>query len=129
MPKCRDTSYSIEQERIVVDHITVWRKNTIARKLGKSVSAVRAWCNAHGISPRKRHLLTSGQAARMVGCSCQWLTELARAGRLKARREPGGRWWLFDPRNLKQLVVAPEKRIKRQRAGRIGARLRWRCGL
>jgi excisionase family DNA binding protein len=100
MRRAAGTRYSVEQECLIVDHITLWRKETIARRLGKSRSAVRAWCWRHGINARSRHLMTSGQAAKYVNRSCQWLTELARSGRIKARREPGGRWWLFSADTL-----------------------------
>lgn len=85
-----------EQRQFVVMNLTSMPRTEIARQVGRSVSSVRHWCSRHNQSPRNQHLLTSGQAARSYGCSPQWLTELARLRRIPARREPGGRWWLFS---------------------------------
>jgi len=41
-------------------------------------------------------------AAKLMGVTPQWITSLARRGKIKARRVPGGRWWLFDPKWFKQ---------------------------
>lgn len=84
------------------ENLTKLTIGQIAEQLGRSPRSVKGWCWRHGQSSRNQDQLTSGDAARMLGVSCQYLTSLARTGRLKAHREPGGRWWLFDPDALRK---------------------------
>jgi hypothetical protein len=119
----RNRKYTLDEECFILSHLTSWRRETIARHLGRTVRQIRDWCWRTGQNPRNQELLTSGQAARELGCSCQWLTQLAREGRIKARREPGGRWWLFDPRDLAGLDIATPAR---RQARREAAQSRWR---
>lgn len=89
-----------EEEQRAVDLLTTKTKAEIGQELGRSRRAVEQHlCRIHQHA-RNQDLLTSGQAAEACGLSAQYLTELARAGRVKAQREPGGRWWLFDPEGL-----------------------------
>jgi hypothetical protein len=101
--EARYTHYTFDEEALIVSRLTCWTRPTIARHLGRTPRAIRGWCWRHGQNPRNQHLLTSGQAAKITGLSQQWLTEMARAGRIKARREPGGRWWLFSPAALERI--------------------------
>lgn len=72
----------------------------IAAALGRTEKAVRRWCERHGHYATTELLMRSGRAARLAGCTPQRLTALARAGRIRARRVPGGRWWLFAVADL-----------------------------
>jgi len=101
--RLKTTRWPEDQVEFVLANLTRMTIPEIAAALGRSPSAVKTWCWRHGHSSRNQDLLTSGDAARLFGVSCQWLTELARTKRLrKARREPGGRWWLFDPDELRR---------------------------
>lgn len=68
----------------------------IGRKLGRSAHAVYRRSARLGVWPTKQDWVTSSVAAEIAGVSQQWLTSLARRGRVRARRVPGGKWWLFD---------------------------------
>jgi hypothetical protein len=96
----KTAKYTAEEEFFILTHLTAWPRATIARHLGRTERQIRDWCWRRGQHPRNQDLLTSGEAANVSGRSQQWLTELARSGRIRARREPGGRWWLFDPCGL-----------------------------
>lgn len=98
--------YTLDEEAFILAHLTCWSRAAIARHLGRTPRQIKDWCWRTGQHPRNQHLLTSGEAARLAGVSQQWLTELARADRIKARREPGGRWWLFDPEEVRALRPA-----------------------
>lgn len=88
-------------------YVTTWLPYrtvpAIARALGRSEKGVRRWCERHGHSATTELLMTSGRAARIAGVSPQRLTALARQGRVRARRVPGGRWWLWRVEDLPQL--------------------------
>ena len=71
------------------------RAVTIGRKLGRSEGAIVKRCRKLGIAVTKDGVVTSGVAAQITGLSPQYLTRLARQGRIPARRVPGGRWWCF----------------------------------
>lgn len=72
------------------------RLETIAAKIGRSPHAVYQ----RRYAPTRDEYLTSGMAAMETGYSAQWLTALARQGRTRAHRVPGGRWWLFKRETL-----------------------------
>ena len=72
----------------------------IGRKFGRSAYAVYQRSRRLGVWPTREDWVTSGVAAQITGFSQQWLSKLARIGKVRARRVPGGRWWLFDPRQL-----------------------------
>lgn len=72
----------------------------MAALLGRSELAVRKRCARLRLCPTREGGLTSTQAAKIAGYSPQWLTHLARTGQVKARRVPGGRWWLFPVEGL-----------------------------
>lgn len=69
---------------------------TLARRLGRSPRAVRKRFRRLNLAPTRDEWLTSTQAAAVMGCTPQWVTHLARQGRIRARRVPGGAWWLID---------------------------------
>lgn len=77
----------------------------IAGLLGRTEKAVWQKQNKLGIwASTEGRYLTSGKAARLARMTPQGLTKLARAGKLKrARRKPGGRWWLFDAEECRAL--------------------------
>lgn len=77
---------------------------TLARHLGRSPKAVEQWCWRHGCFPTRGSWYTSGEAARRTGLSPQWLTALCRERRIRARRVPGGRWWLIAPEEVERLA-------------------------
>lgn len=87
--------WTAEEFEFAVSHCTVWSRAAIARHIGRTAIAVRQKLWQHHQAPSKQDLLTSGQLAARMGISQQWLTRLARRGKLKARRIPRGRWWLF----------------------------------
>lgn len=72
------------------------RAETIARRMGRSRWAIIRRCQRLGLSASKDGVVTSGVAAQLSGLSPQYLTRLARQGRIAARRFPGGRRWLFS---------------------------------
>ena len=87
--------WTADEFEFAVSHCTVWSLSAIARHLGRSAVAVQRKLWYHRQAPTRQDLLTSGQLAAQLGCSQQWLTRLARQKRIKARRVPKGRWWLF----------------------------------
>ncbi len=84
------------EEEYLAAQLTRRPRAQIARRLGRTEKAVARYCERRGWYPTRMDRLTSGMLARETGLSPQRLTALARAGRLAARRVPGGRWWLFD---------------------------------
>lgn len=63
------------------------------------------------MAPTRQDWVTSTVAAELTGLSAQWLTQMARAGSVRARRVPGGRWWLFDMEALPQHRDRPWARL------------------
>lgn len=108
MPKRSASRYPIEREMLIVHHLGLWRLSVIADRAGVSEGALKSWLWHHGLSARKRWL-TSGRAAKLLGVSCQWLTELTRDGAVRGHREPGGRWWLYDPIYIGKLMEGLEQ--------------------
>lgn len=96
----RGQPWTVAEAEEVVRRLTTWRLATIARRLGRSEKGVRHWLWRHRQAPTLQDLVTSGLAAELSGYTPQHLTALARAGRVRARRVPGGRWWLFEPTTL-----------------------------
>lgn len=95
-----DKAWTLEEVDYVKDNISLMRRSSIAMKLGRTEKAVARWCEKARICPTHDTWITSGWAAEMSGVSPQYLTRLAREGRIKARRVPGGRWWLYSPEHL-----------------------------
>lgn len=89
--------WSRAEELLVIQEVDRLRTETLARRLGRTPKAVRRWCERNRVWATDGGRLTSGWAARASGYTPQALTAMARAGRIGARRVPGGRWWLFDP--------------------------------
>lgn len=89
--------WTYDEEDFACQRLHIWTPEAIARRLGRTPAAVARWLYTWRQGPTRQTWLTSGQAAKLAGCTQQWLTRLAKAGRARARRVPGGRWWLFDP--------------------------------
>lgn len=106
--------WSVDEAHFVSARIRLWTVGAIARHLGRSERAVRHWCERNRVAPTRDEWVTSGIAAELTGLSPQALTKAARAGRVRARRVPGGRWWLFDPASL-------PVRLNSERAGSSSA--------
>ena len=92
----------------MVDHLSVWTIDAIAKRLGRTRKSVVQWCQRNGQYPTRQQWVTSGQAAELTGWSPQWIVRLVKAGKLRGRRVPGGRWWLIDPDSLPR---RPEWRV------------------
>lgn len=88
--------WTADDEWVVISRLTRWRVETIARHLGRTPKAVRRWMERTGQYPQTQDLVTSGVAAEVTGRSPGHLRRLARTGRVRARRVPDGRHWLFD---------------------------------
>lgn len=89
--------WSAAERDYLIDRLTTTPLAEIARRLGRTPKAVSRYCEREGLYPTRQDLLTSGDAAPLYGLTPQRLTALARAGRIPARRVPGGTWWLFEP--------------------------------
>lgn len=87
--------WTLAEDFALMGMIGTMRPATIARRLGRSERAVIRRCNRLHLAASKDGVVTSGVAAQLTGLSPQYLTRLARQGRIPARRMPGGRWWLF----------------------------------
>lgn len=70
----------------------------LAVRIGRTPKAVKQWRYRNHIAATRTtaRWITSGEAARLLGCSQQWVTTLARRKAIPSRRVPGGRWWLID---------------------------------
>jgi len=62
-------------------------------------------------------LMTSGQAAKRLDLSSQWVRRLAREGRLPYIATVGGRYWMFRAEDVEALALARAAR-PRGRNGR-----------
>lgn len=100
----RGRRWTDDEIQFLSDYLLVMRPETLARKLGRTLRGVRQACNNRRLAPTTQELVTSGAAAEMTGYTRQYLTQLARARRLRAQRVPGSRWWLFDPADLDLLT-------------------------
>jgi len=96
--------WSSAEQYLLLRHVGIWTPRRIAQALGRTEKGVGQYCQQHGIWPCKQRWLTSGAASLRCGLSPQYLTQLARAGRQKAHRNPGGRWWLFDTAAVQALA-------------------------
>ena len=94
--------WTFEEDAILGLQRTTRTCAAIGRKLGRSACAVYCRARRIGCWPTTCDLITSTMAAKLMGVTPQWITSLARRGKIKARRVPGGRWWLFDPKWFKQ---------------------------
>lgn len=85
-----------EEDQFLSDHLHYWSRGAIGRHLGRTAKAVEQRMARARLFPTRLHLLTSGEMSRLTGLSPQHLTALARVKHIRARRVPGGRWWLFS---------------------------------
>lgn len=92
--------WTASEECAVVIRIGRQSIPAIARRLGRTERAVRHWCDDHHVCATRDEWVTSGVAAKLTGYTPQGLTKMARSGRIRAHRIPGGRWWLFSPDTL-----------------------------
>ncbi len=98
----------------------------IAGRLGLAEATVWNLIYAEGLSPTQRDdLLTSGQAAEVLGVSQQWVTTLIRRGELHGRRNPGGRWWLVPRHEVERLASRYLPRGARRDDPRLTEALAW----
>lgn len=85
-----------------------WRYSDaeIARRLGIAPRTIENWRWRLGIwHTRRTSWYTTGEAARVTGLSPQWLSRLARTGRIQARQRGGRRhWWLIAPEDVERLA-------------------------
>ena len=95
-PQLRHNRWTLASDFALMSMIGTMRAETIARRMGRTRWAILRRCQRLGLSASKDSVVTSGIAARLTGLSPQYLTRLARQGRIAARRLPGGRWWLFS---------------------------------
>ena len=114
--RTKSSRYSLNQEMEIVQKVHCVSDAAIARRIGKSPRAVYNWRMRHHVYPTKRHLITSGEAARILGVTQQWIVKLAKARKLHARRTPlsfnnasGRRWWLFYPADVRRLADAAKR--------------------
>lgn len=103
--------WSAEEDFILILRRQAWRPETIARKLGRSVKAIENRSRRTGCWPTKGDLMTSGEAAKISGWSQQWCIKLAKREKFKAKRVPGGRWWLIDPGSFLNYLREINRRI------------------
>lgn len=95
----RESRYSVHDEMLIVDRLGRWRMESIAKGVGRSVSAVQHWCWRHHQSPWSRYL-TARRAAFLVGITPQGMSKRIRNGKQRAHRCPGGRSWLIRYEDL-----------------------------
>jgi len=88
--------WTLANDFALMSMIGTMRAETIARRMGRTRWAILRRCQRLGLSASKDGVVTSGIASQLTGLSPQYLTRLARQGRIAARRLPGGRWWLFS---------------------------------
>jgi len=106
--------WSEAERRLLLDYLGQWSRAALARRLGRSEAAVRNYCQRTGLAPTRQLWVTSGVAAALTGYTPQYLTRLARAGRVVARpnrtplegRRTRRRWWLFRASTLPRRDVA-----------------------
>lgn len=105
----RGRPWTREEEQFACDHLTTRTREWIAEQLGRTPRGVQQrLCRIHQHA-RNQDWLSSGAAAEASGYSQQHLSALARRGRLRARRVPGSRDWLFDPEGLPRRSDTPER--------------------
>lgn len=92
--------FTADEEQFISDRLPIWTLDAIARHLGRTRQSVERYCWRKHHAATTQDLVTSGQAAALTGRSPQRITALARQGKIRARRKPGGRWWLIDPATL-----------------------------
>jgi len=115
-----------DEEAFVRAAIAYMTVPTIAARLGRTPKAVLRWMERHRVFPtRTGDYVTSGVASRLTGLKPQTLTALARAGRVRARRVPGGRWWMFDTEELPmdEFAQLADARISRHAVQRFRQRI------
>lgn len=95
----RESRYSLHDEMLIVERLGRWSITKIARAIGRTPTAVRAWCWRHHQSPWSR-FLTARRAAFQVGITPQAMSKRIRGGKQKAHRCPGGRSWLIRYEDL-----------------------------
>lgn len=115
-----------DEEAFVRAAIAYMTVPTIAARLGRTPKAVLRWMERHRVYPtRTGDYVTSGVASRLTGLTPQELTALARERRIRARRVPGGRWWMFDTEDLPmdEFARLAEARISRHAVQRFRQRI------
>lgn len=112
--------HSEDEIQLVSDWLLYLTPQQIARRLGRTVRAIEDICKKHHIAATRHGYLTSTEAARKTGLSPQYLTELARAKKLRAIRIRGGRWWLFNPKTLDRFKGGFMAKSKGGKAGKGG---------
>ncbi len=128
------TAYRQAQVDCISRYIGFRRPEWIGKRLRISARRVVNICAQEGIGPTCRtDLLTTGHVADILGCSQQWVAALCRSGRMRAWRNPGGRWWLIPVSEAKRWAqrmqqgesdprLAPESGWPRAVSGRIRRR-------
>jgi len=101
--------WTAEEDFILILYRQTWTNKTIAKKIGRSIKAVENRSRRISCWPTTGDLMTSGEAAKMSGWSQQYCTMLAREKKVKAKRVPGGRWWLFDPVQFQNYLTKRRK--------------------
>lgn len=96
--------WTADEEFILILRRENWKVETIARKLGRTPKAVLMKARKLNCWPTNGELMTSGEAAKISGYTQQWCVKLAKKKKVKAKRTPGGRWWLFSPEEFKKYL-------------------------
>lgn len=96
-------NYTTEEREYIFNRLTSWGEDAIAKHLDRSVRSVQKQKVKYHQHALNQELVPSGVASQVTGYTPQGLTKMAREGRLKARRKPKSKWWLFYPPELENL--------------------------
>jgi hypothetical protein len=91
--------WTIEEEYFMISHLTIWTDSTIARHLGRTEYAVRKYRQRLHQHYANQDLISTGQLAKLVNKSPQYIRRMAREGKIKARHKPHSNRWLFSYEN------------------------------
>jgi len=88
--------WTMSEDAFLIGRRETWTIGAIAKALGRTPKAAYRRAQRQRCWPTRGSALTSGQAAELLGVTQQTMSKRARLGIVKARRVPGGSWWLFD---------------------------------
>jgi excisionase family DNA binding protein len=92
--------WSADEDFCLILWRSIYKPETIAKRLGRTVYGVEWRSKKLKCWPTKDDLLTTGQASELTGYCTEWLARMAKTGKIKSRKVPGGKWWLFKQEDL-----------------------------
>jgi excisionase family DNA binding protein len=106
-PSPKPTPYRQNQVDVIARYVGYRTPEWIAKRLGISARRVRNLIWQEGLCPTQRdELLTTGEAAEILGYTQQWVLRLVKAGKLRGHRNPGGRWMLIPRESVQSYLKA-----------------------